>query len=333
MRGSHKSGLCLPFPAPANDLEPHSMTLRPTSLPAFGVFAVAARHQNFANAAEELGLTASAVSHHVRGLEATLGVKLFQRHARGATLTDEGRSLADAANVALSDLDAVAVALNTEARKAARVRVAALHSLAYCWLLPRLSRFVAAYPRIRLSFETGIAITRFDHTGPDLAIRHGAGSWPGLTADHIMDEYLFPAAAPTMKGLNAVTDAAQVANLPLVTDLAHQGWREWFRSAGVRGVRLPEMHSFTDSTDAMQAAVLGFGAILARSRIVEPYIRDGRLVRLSGPAVKARYGYYAVYPTHRRPAGGVAHFLSWLKQEAARESNEMPPVFEPSRAD
>jgi LysR family transcriptional regulator, glycine cleavage system transcriptional activator len=58
------------------------MTLRPTALPAFGVFAVAARHQNFANAAEELGLTASAVSHHVRGLEATLGVMVTSRSTR-----------------------------------------------------------------------------------------------------------------------------------------------------------------------------------------------------------------------------------------------------------
>ena len=307
------------------------MTLRPTALPAFGVFAVAARHQNFANAAEELGLTASAVSHHVRGLEATLGVKLFQRHARGVVLTDEGRSLADAATAALSDIDAVAIALNSVARNATRVRVAALHSLTYCWLLPRLPRFVAAHPRIRLSFETGTAITRFDHTGPDLAIRHGAGSWPGLTADYIMDEHLFPAAPPTLAGLHGVTEAAHVTTLPLVTDLAHQGWREWFRAAGVRGVRLPEMHSFTDSTDAMQAAIHGFGVILARSRIVEPYIRDGKLVRLVGPAVKARYGYFAVYPSHRRPTTGVASFLEWLRHEAAQESNELPPVFKVQR--
>ncbi len=303
------------------------MTLRPTSLPAFGVFAVAARHQNFANAAEELGLTASAVSHHVRGLEATLGVKLFQRHARGVVLTVEGRSLADAATAALSDIDAAAIALNSVTQNVVSVRVAALHSFTYCWLIPRLPRFVAAHPRVRLGFETGTAITRFDHTGPDMAIRHGAGSWPGLTADFVMDEYLFPAAPPTLKGLRGVREAADVATLPLVTDLAHQGWREWFRAAGVRGVRLPEMHSFTDSTDAMQAATLGFGAILARSRIVEPYIREGKLVRLAGPAVKARYGYYAVYPSHRRPSAGVASFLDWLRQEAARESNDLPPVF------
>ena len=307
------------------------MTLRPTALPAFGVFAVAARHQNFANAAEELGLTASAVSHHVRGLEATLGVKLFQRHARGVVLTDEGRTLADAANAALSDIDAVVVALNTVAQNALRVRVAALHSFTYCWLIPRLPRFVAAHPRIRLSFETGTAITRFDHTGPDLAIRHGPGSWPGLTAHHVIDEYLFPAAPPTLKGLQDVTEAAHVASLPLVTDLAHQGWREWFRAAGVRGVRLPDMHSFTDSTDTMQAAVHGFGAMLARSRIVDPYIRDGKLVRIAGPAVRARYGYFAVHPSHRRPTAATEHFIDWLRSEGAAESNQLPPVFKAQR--
>ena len=74
------------------------MNLRPTLLPALGVFAVAARHQNFALAGEELHLTASAVSHHVRKLESLLGAPLFQRHARGVTLTAEGRQLADAAS-------------------------------------------------------------------------------------------------------------------------------------------------------------------------------------------------------------------------------------------
>src|SRR3546814_5326573 len=74
------------------------MNLRSALLPSLGVFAAAARHQNFAHAADELHLTASAVSHHVRKLEASLGVALFQRHARGVTLTGEGRLLADAAS-------------------------------------------------------------------------------------------------------------------------------------------------------------------------------------------------------------------------------------------
>ena len=73
------------------------MAIRSDWLPALAAFESAARHQNFAHAAEELHLTASAVSHHVRKLESRLGVALFQRHARGVSLTAEGRHLADTA--------------------------------------------------------------------------------------------------------------------------------------------------------------------------------------------------------------------------------------------
>jgi DNA-binding transcriptional LysR family regulator len=305
------------------------MTLRPSTLPAFGVFAIAARHQNFAHAAEELGQTASVVSHHVRGLEGALGVKLFQRHARGVTLTPEGRSLADAATAALADIDVVATALKSGVRGATPVRVATLHSLTYCWLLPRLPRFLASHPRIKLSFETATAIARFDPTGPDLAIRYGGGHWPGLTSTYLMDEYLFPAASPLLPGIDAVTGPAQIPKLPLIADSVFEGWREWFRAAGTRGVRFTETHSFTDSTDAIRAAICGLGVTLARSRIVEPYLRGGDLVRLPGQVLKARFAYYAVQPSHRRLAAGAAGFLEWLRHEAGQESAE-PPVFTPA---
>jgi LysR family transcriptional regulator, glycine cleavage system transcriptional activator len=293
------------------------MALKPATLPAYAVLVVAARHQNFAHAAEELGLTASAVSHHVRLLEATLGICLFQRHARGAALTSEGRRLADAVAAALSDIDAIATVLRRAPRNVARLRIATLHSLNHCWILPRLKRFTEAHPRVRLSFETDVAFSRFDSTGPDLAIRHGEGYWPGLTAHHVMDEELFPAAAPTLSGVTELTHPAAIKDLPLVTDLAYQGWPDWFRAAGLRGVRLPEMHTFSDSTDALRAAVAGFGAILARSRLVGPCLRTGELVRLPGPAVKARFGYYAVHPSHRRLPSTAAVFLQWLRREAA----------------
>jgi LysR family transcriptional regulator, glycine cleavage system transcriptional activator len=296
------------------------MSLTPATLPAFGVFAVAARHQNFAHAAEELSLTASAVSHHVRTLEAILGVRLFRRHARGANLTTEGRLLADSVSAALSDIDATAASLKKTPRNVSRLRIATLHSLNYCWILPRLKKFTESNPRVRVTFEAGLALARFDSTGPDLAIRHGDGRWPGLTAHHLMDEELFPAAAPGLPGAHDVTDVAAIARLPLVTDLAVQGWPDWFRSAGVRAVSLPEMHTFNDSTDALRAAASGLGAILARSRLAAPYLRSGELVRLPGPALKARFGYYAVHPSHRRPSPPATAFIQWLRHEATLDT-------------
>ncbi|HKZ72528.1 MAG TPA: LysR substrate-binding domain-containing protein [Steroidobacteraceae bacterium] len=296
------------------------MSLRPAVLPALGVFAAAARHQNFAHAAQELHLTASAVSHHVRRLEATLGVALFQRHARGVTLTAEGRALADAATAALSDLDAVSRTLRGNPRNITQLRITTLHSLTYSWLLPRLSRFTAAHPQVRIGIETGIALTRFDESGPDLGIRYGTGSWPGLIAHYLMDDTLFPVASPRLAGIDEVAAPVDIARLPLVSDLALQGgWRDWFRAAGVRGARLSPTHTFSDSTDAMQAAVCGIGAALARARIVAPYLQTGELVRLPGPAMKARFAYYAVYPSHRRPSAAATAFVEWLRREAAQD--------------
>jgi LysR family glycine cleavage system transcriptional activator len=288
------------------------MALRADWLPALAAFESAARHQNFAHAAEELHLTASAVSHHVRKLEARLGVPLFQRHARGVSLTAEGRQLADAASSALGDMDGVLRSLRSARDERDHVLITTLHSLTYTWLQPRLPDFAAKHPHVRLTVDTEIALTRFDEGGPDLGIRHGAGHWPGLTAHHLMDDFLFPVASPSLPGIDRVHTAADVARLPLVTDMARQGWHDWFRAADVHGATVEERYRFTDSTAAVNAAVHGLGAALARDKIVAPYLQAGRLVRLPGPALKARWGYYIVYPAHRRLRPAARTFVDWL---------------------
>jgi len=288
------------------------MALRADWLPALAAFEAAARHQNFAHAAEELHLTASAVSHHVRKLESRLGVVLFRRHARGVSLTAEGRQLADSASSALTDLDGVLRGLRSVGDQPERVRISTLHSLVYTWLLPRLPAFAAAHPQIRLSIDTEVTLARFEDGGPDLAIRHGPGHWPGLTAHHLMDDALFPVAAPGLPGLDAVRAAADIARLPLVSDLARQGWHDWFRAAGVHGARLDERHVFSDTTDALEAAALGLGIALARARIATPYLDAGRLRQLPGPMLPTRWNYYVVYPAHRRLRPAARTFVDWL---------------------
>jgi LysR family transcriptional regulator, glycine cleavage system transcriptional activator len=293
------------------------MTIRPELLPALAAFEAAARHQNFAHAAEELHLTASAVSHHVRKLEQRIGVMLFQRHARGVTLTAEGRRLADAAGSALTDLDGVLRGLHGGRDDLDRVRITTLHSLIYTWLLPRLPDLAARHPQLRLVFDSGIGLTRFDDGGPDLGIRHGPGHWPGLTAHHVMDDALFPMATASIA--KRVTSPAEIARLPLVSDLARQGWHDWFRAADVHGVQLDVRHTFSDSTDALEAAALGLGAALAREKIAKPWLDDGRLHRLPGPLLPTRWSYYIVYPSHRRLRPAAQLFVDWLLSVSAGE--------------
>ena len=293
------------------------MSLRPDWLPALAAFEAAARHQNFAHAARELHLTASAVSHHVRRLAARLGSVLFQRHARGVTLTAEGRLLADAAGTALSDVEGVMRDLHRHRHDQQTVRVSMLHSLAYTWLIPRLSGFTAEHPDIRLRIDAEIALARFDESGPDLGIRHGPGQWPGLTAHHLMDEPLFPVAAPALPGLSTVAAPADIARLPLIGDLAQQGWRDWFRACGCHGVRIDERLVFSDSTDMLEAAAHGQGAALARKRIAEPWLASGRLQRLPGPELASRFAYYIVHPAHRRLRPSARKFVDWLLAASA----------------
>ncbi len=293
------------------------MTLRSDWLPALAAFESAARHQNFAHAAEELHLTASAVSHHVRKLEARLGVTLFQRQARGVALTAEGRQLADASSNALADLDGTLRRLKSTAGDAARVRVTTLHSLSFSWLMPRLPRFAGVHPELAVGIETEAGLVRFDEAGPDLGIRHGPGHWPGLTAHLLMDESLYPVASPSLAGVDAVREPADLLKLPLIADLARQGWPDWFRAAGLHGVRHEEHWRFTDSTGALEAAASGLGAVLARDRILAPFLGDGRLRRLPGPALTARWSYWIVYPAHKRLRPAAQQFVDWLLADVA----------------
>jgi DNA-binding transcriptional LysR family regulator len=288
------------------------MPLRSDWLPALVAFEAAARHQNFAHAAGELNLTASAVSHHVRKLEDRLGVALFHRHARGVPLTPDGRRLADATGSSLSDLEDAIAGVRAARDDERLVRVATLHSWTCGWLLPRLPEFARTEPQIRLSIETGFALARFDDGGPDLGIRHGDGQWPGLAARLLQRESLFPVASPRMPGIERIAGASDIAKLPLVADLARQGWHDWFRAARVRHAEVQERYRFTDSNAALNAAALGLGIALAREHIVSPFLEAGSLQRLPGPVLEARAGYYLVRPAHRRLRPAAQAFADWL---------------------
>lgn len=287
--------------------------MRSALLPALAAFTSAARHQNFAHAAEELHLTASAVSHHVRKLEAALGVSLFQRHARGVALTPEGRLLADAAGSALAEVESVLDSLRQH-RRANGVRISVLPSFGANWLTPRLRRFTEAHPTVRLSIDTDRSLIRFEEGGPDLGIRYGLGQWAGLTSRFLMDDSLQPVASPELAaGVNTVED---VSKLPLLADISPEGWREWFRAAGVRYPRNGTMHTLSDSADSLNAAAVGLGAVLARTRLSAAHLADGRLVRLPGPALPTRYAYYVVHPSNRQPTAAAQAFIGWIEREA-----------------
>jgi len=100
------------------------------------------------------------------------------------------------------------------------------------WLVPRLPRFTARYPRINLHIKTDQSLANFKSDGVDLAIRFGTGDWKGLRAIKLLDEELFPVCSPSLNDGRLPKDPASMLLEPLLID-RNVSWRAWFRSAGV----------------------------------------------------------------------------------------------------
>src|SRR5215470_1556208 len=201
-------------------------------LPALRLFEAAARHESFRKAAEELGLTASAVSHGIDSLEKWLGVALFRRRPRGVTLTPAGRHLLPYVSEGLSMIALGAQRLPGR-REERRVVLSVAPTFAQNFLVPRLPRFRALHPGIRLSIDTSHRQALFPMEGVDLSIRAGKGAWPGVKSDLLFREQLVPVASPAYLASvsrNGAIDWPKVTYLRVST--LEKDWSAWIEGAG-----------------------------------------------------------------------------------------------------
>ncbi|KIZ42383.1 LysR family transcriptional regulator, partial [Rhodopseudomonas palustris] len=172
------------------------MTARLPSLNGLRAFEAAARHLSFTEAAVELNVTQTAISHQIKRLEDELGVRLFIRQNRALALTPQARDYLPGIRAAFNDLR---LATDRLLRKDDNVlTVSTLASLAAKWLLPRLSAFQEAHPGIDVRITTSRALVDFKAGDVDAAIRYGRGQWPGLRADWLMADQLFPVCSPAL---------------------------------------------------------------------------------------------------------------------------------------
>ena len=158
-------------------------------------FEVAARHESFALAAEELFLTPSAVSHQINQLEKELEIKLFLRLHRKVKLTPEGTRILDALQSSLDVLNSEINALKNQSLVGA-LTLYARPSIAQCWLLPHLPDFIQRYPHIQLSILTGNENVNFQRTGIDLALYFDHQPSTQLNYQYLMDESIIPVCSP-----------------------------------------------------------------------------------------------------------------------------------------
>jgi LysR family glycine cleavage system transcriptional activator len=291
------------------------MTTRLPSLNGLRAFEAAARHLSFTNAATELNVTQTAISHQIRRLEEELGVRLFVRQNRALVLTPEATEYLPGVRTAFNDLRFATDRLLRKDNENV-LTVSTLASLAAKWLLPRLPAFQEAQPGIDVRITTSTALVDFKSSGVDAAIRYGRGHWPGLRADWLMADELFPVCSPALitgsKPLRCPEDLAQQTLLHTSAGY-NDDWRLWLTAAGLpANISKHPGLTFDLILVTVQAAIDGLGVAMGRTSYVEADIAKGRLVVPFKIALPADAGFYLVSPEARADSPKLSAFRHWL---------------------
>jgi LysR family glycine cleavage system transcriptional activator len=278
-------------------------------------FEAAARHESFTGGALEIGITPSAVSHHIQQLEEVLGVPLFQRHAGRAVLTVAGRTYARELEQAFAAI-ANATSLIAPQSQGGYLTIAVANSFSTKWLQPRLEHFLKANPLLRVRLAT-LHTHELEANRYDIAIAHGPQS-PGLKlVEPLLVERLRPLCSPqlartlNLKHPNDLTRATLIhSNTPIT-------WVDYFRRV-LNSTIQPAHDLWLDrSAMAIEVAVRGLGVVLESEILAEAELRDGGLIApFTDPIFHVKnISYYLIRSSSLRNATEAAVFEKWLRAE------------------
>ncbi|MFN4090288.1 MAG: LysR substrate-binding domain-containing protein [Alphaproteobacteria bacterium] len=300
----------------------------PVPLNALRAFEAAARHGSIKAAADELGVTPSAVSHRVRALEEAVGLDLLRRAGAGVEATAAGRALAPALTAGLGRI-AAGVAALTEDRKAGPLRLSMLPTFAVHWLSPRL----AAYPFEKADSALLISATQeaVDLAAgiADAAVRHGSGDWPGLDADLLFEETVTLFAAPGFvsgaEGVGADASGLRraVAGANLFLSQHRRGDFEAWNASLSGGPLRPAAVTIVDSAGlGLRAAIDGAGVTLAGVEIAAADLDAGRLVAPFAHRTATAGAYHLVYRPALRRDPRLKRLRDWLLDQVQRSPSQ-----------
>jgi LysR family glycine cleavage system transcriptional activator len=305
------------------------MTRRLPPLNALRTFEAAARHLSFTKAAHELFVTQAAVSHQIKSLEQTLGVRLFRRYNRRLELTRAGQGYLPPLREAFDIMAAATRRLRPD-NESGQLKVSTLQSFATKWLIPRLTRFHERHPGIDPMISTSHRLVDLGAEEIDVAVRVGHGNYPDTHVVRLMDDLAFPVCSPRLldgpKPLRHPTDLARhvlLHDFSVSRDGDAPNWRTWLKRAQVKGVDVEKGPSFNDTAMALQAATAGQGIALARRSLVVDDLKVGALVCPFGPEMPTRFSWYFVCTPSSAGHAKVRAFLQWLKDEIAHDFGDV----------
>jgi LysR family glycine cleavage system transcriptional activator len=293
-------------------------------LSALRAFEAAARHMSFSKAATELHVTPAAISHQIHALEEDLGIRLFHRMNRSIELTASARILFPGLSEAFAGIQSSVRRLRAH-NDTGTLTVTASPSFAAKWLVLRLHRFQEQCAEVDVRISATDEVVDLTKGDFDIAVRYGAGQYPGLDVELLFTDEVFPACSPQLLATGAplrTPDDLSLHNLihdqTVERDPLVPTWPMWLKAAGVKNVPAAAGLSFNNMHLALDAAIAGHGVVLAHSAIAAADLAAGRLVRLFTLALPDQFAYYIVTAPGALERPKVRAFRNWLRCEADR---------------
>jgi LysR family glycine cleavage system transcriptional activator len=279
-------------------------------------FYAAAETGRFRLAAELLGLTESAVSHQVKRLEEFLGLALFERHGRELRLTAAGTRFHRAIRPALAAIQAASEDVMATPRQQ-RVTITVPTSIAAFWLIPRMAKLQQRHPAVDLQLVATNRLCDLAREQIDLAIRYGTGEWRNLEVRQLMPELYFPvASAAFLRKRGARSPAELLKTSRIISNALHPDeWTEWCSAHSLQPPRTSNMISLSSAELVVPAVLDGVGIGIGRRPIIDPLLKDGRLVPLFRDRAIGKAAYYLVRP-RAGTSSAVRKVADWLIEEA-----------------
>jgi len=288
-------------------------------------FEAAGRRLSFTLAAEELFVTQSALSRQIKALEDALGMSLFERRHRALVLTHAGAAFHRDVTEALESLAAAASRLH-EAARGPGLTLSTTVSFASLWMIPRLATFRARRPDVEVYVSADDRVVDLARGDVDIAVRYLPDSVAPANAVRLFGDRMTPVASPKIAhGASPLRSPGDLKHHVLLHLDDPEGgmpwldWRSWLTSNGQGGLKPSGALRFRIYDQVVQAAVGAQGVALGRLPMLAEYLRDGRLVAPFAKKYESARSYFALAAPRTVEREGVAAFMAWLAEEAARE--------------
>lgn len=304
------------------------ITLPLPPLTALRAFEAAARTGSYVAAARETGVTATAISQHIRRLEAFLGKQLFVRFNNRIALTDAGEVMFESAHAGLQTISD-AIRPDQPVPHRSRVVISCIDSIAQTWLVPQLAHYAASHGEFRFDLRIEPDPVDFSQNRLDLRLAYDPSHYPGYTILSLGADVVLPLCSPAYLDLHPALRTDGMAAVPGEALLtvnwgpsfgSRPGWVQWFAQANLPVPDLSLGSQTSSSAVALNLARQDLGVALDERIMASADLAAGRLIALSEVGVSLRHAYCLVYPRSETRMRDVSGLASWLENQWAADS-------------